>query len=119
MASPALELLDAKTLDRLLKFNESQRNPMEALRNNFQTGQALLGAREDGGFYAPAARQLRRQYAWHPVVQHNRPETSRELLAAGEQLLALIRTRRDISRVPAPAARATPHRRRRASRPGA
>ena len=89
-----LELLDVETLDQLREVNQLQRSLVDALHTNFQLGLTMLSTHENADFYDPATKQLRRHYAWYPVIIHTLLKNGDDLLASEERFLALIRAKR-------------------------
>ena len=67
---------------------------MDALHTNFQLGLTMLSSHENAEFYDPATKQLRRHYAWYPVVLHTLLKNGDDLLASEEHFLTLIRAKR-------------------------
>ena len=83
-----------ETLDQLREVNQLQRSLVDALHTNFQLGLTMLSTHENADFYDPATKQLRRHYAWYPVIVHTLLKTGDDLLASEERFLALIRAKR-------------------------
>ena len=104
-----LELLDVQTIELLRTVNALQRSRMQARHNQFELSLAQIANHDPADFYDPATRQLRKRFAWWPVVQRMSINDARALLEAERSLLDHIEAEHGaVSPVPSPAGPATP-----------
>lgn len=105
-----LEVLDVDTVELLRNVNNLQRSLTAARHNQFEQSLMELTNHEQGDFYDPNTRQLRRRYAWYPPIQHQLIARAKVLLEAEEKLLQHLGRRRQagVSPAPSPAAQTTP-----------
>ncbi len=119
-----LELLDVQTIQLMREANNLHRSLTALAHDKGEISLVELANHDDEDFYDPATRQLRKRYAWYPLLQHSLLAAGKSFLEAEEKLLAQLESQHHsggaaANPAPSPASQTTPSRSPAASSPGA